>query len=225
MSIENPDSSPPEADPQDGSGSASGRIVQSGDCCHSLAEATGHVWKTVWSENNGIHQSCQPNQLAPGDRVHIPPVEPKYVDRPTGRCHTFVRTGSVVRLRLRLVRGGRPLVKEAYLLHVGHRSFRGRTDGDGVLDHLVPAVESKAILEVPRFSLEAGIRIGALPPSGTILGIQARLRNLGYGCDLTGENDRMTSGALKCFQSDQRLDAGGNPGPETESALVREHGI
>jgi len=205
--------------------SASERIVQTGDCCHSLAAATGHVWKTVWSANNDIHQSRQPNQLAPGDRVHIPPVEPKYIDKPTGRRHTFVSTGTVVRLRLRLVRGGRPLVKEAYLLRVGHRSFRGRTDGDGVLDHLVPALESRAILEVPRCSLEVGIRIGALPPSGTILGIQARLRNLGYGCDLTGENDEMTSAALKCFQSDQRLDPSGNPEPETKSALVREHGI
>jgi hypothetical protein len=225
MNIENPDSSPPETDPQEGAASVPDRVVQTGDCCHSLADATGHVWKTVWSANSEIHESRQPNQLAPGDHVHIPPVEPKYVDKPTGRCHTFVRTGTVIRLRLRLVRGGRALVKEAYLLRVGHRSFRGRTDGDGVLDHLIPAVEAKAILEVPRFSVEAGIRIGALPPFGTIPGVQARLRNLGYGCDLTGENDGRTSAALKCFQADMRLDPSGNPEPETKSALVREHGI
>jgi hypothetical protein len=225
MRNENLDFSPPEADPQDGAESISARIVQIGDCCHSLAEASGHVWKKVWSANDGIQSSRQPNQLAPGDRIHIPPIEPKYVEKPTDRRHTFVRTGMVVRLRLRLVRGGRPLVNESYLLRVGFRTFRGRTDGDGIFDQLVPAGETEAILEVPHFSMQAGIRIGALPPSGTTPGIQARLRNLGYGCDLTGENNGSTSGALKSFQSDQRLDPSGNPDSETKSALVREHGV
>jgi len=225
MSIEHPESSSPGTDQQDGAASASERVVQAGDCFHSIADATGHAWKTMWSANNEIHESRKSNQLVPGDSVHVPRVEQKYIDKPAGNRHTFLKKGTLVRLRLRLVRGGKPIVNEAYLLRVGLKSFQGSTDGAGVIDNLIPAAAATAILEVPRFSLESRIRIGVLPPAGTMVGIQARLRNLGYGCDLTGEDDDGTSAALKCFQEDRRLEASGNPDPKTKSALVREHGI
>ena len=225
MSVEDPDSSPQGTDPQDGAASGSGHVAQVGDCCHSIAIGAGQVWKTVWLANNEVHDSRKPNQLVPGDVIHVPPIEIKTVDKPTGKRHVFVRTGTHVRLRLRLMHGGRTVVKEAYLLRAGRQTFRGRTDGEGVLNHLIPGDETQAILEVPRLSLELRIRIRALPPADTILGIQARLRNLGYGCDLTGENDAGTSAALKCFQADMRLEPSGNPEPETKSSLVRQHGI
>jgi hypothetical protein len=220
MTNEDQESSPPENCIQDGSG----RVAQSGDCCHSIACEAGHFWKAVWAANSGLQESRRPNQLVPGDVIHVPPIEPKEIERPTGKRHVFQRTGALVRLRLRLVRGGRALAKERYVLRVGLRSFSGRTDGEGMIDRLIPAVAQKAILEVPGFAIEAGLRIGSLPPADTIPGMQSRLRNLGYGCDLSGESDAGTVAAVKSFQTDQRLEASGNPEPETKATLMRQHG-
>jgi hypothetical protein len=204
-------------------------VVQDGDCMSSIAEAHGFFWQTLWDHpQNASLKSARgnPNVLLPGDRVFIPSRTSKSVDCATEEKHRFVRKGTPSRIRLRLMSGDQPRAHLPYVIEVDGRTFQGETDDDGVLTLTVPSRATSA-----RLTLRDGgeceehiVQLGRLDPVEDIRGMQQRLLNLDYPCEVTGELDEQTCLALRMFQSRYGIPDGGEADQSTLDKLKEIHG-
>jgi len=122
--------------------------VQQGESVESIAFTAGHIWETVWKHPNNAalrEQRRSPHVLLPGDLVFVPPLEPKELERPTGKQHPFHRKGVPSRLKVRFLVDDQPRASAAYALFIdGKREKDGQTDGDGLLDEPVPPLAKRA---------------------------------------------------------------------------------
>jgi hypothetical protein len=77
--------------------------VVPGDCIHSIADANGLFWETLWndSENSMLRQNREtPGVLRSGDEVFVPELRGQAISGGTESRHTFRRKGVPVTLRL-----------------------------------------------------------------------------------------------------------------------------
>ncbi len=77
--------------------------VLSGDCIHSIADAHGHFWETVWShpDNSDLRRKREtPAVLQPGDEVVVPDIRVESESAATDKKHRFRRRGVPVILRI-----------------------------------------------------------------------------------------------------------------------------
>lgn len=203
--------------------------VVDGDCIESIAEQTGHLWQTIWNHpRNAAVKSVResPNVLLPGDRIHIPPLQPGVYDRATDARHSFVLHGRPSKLQFCVLEGGKPRANEQYSLRVDAHVFTGTTDGDGNIEVAIPpgAVEGELVVGTGRARRRVyKLQLGGMDPVGSPMGIQKRLQNLGYPCPLTGEMDEETAAALAGFQRDEGLEATGILDPDTSKKLKAVH--
>jgi peptidoglycan hydrolase-like protein with peptidoglycan-binding domain len=63
-----------------------------------------------------------------------------------------------------------------------------------------------------------------MDPITETVGIQKRLRNLGFNCEPTGEMDDATASAIARFQKKHALEPTGEPGASTIDKLKSRHG-
>jgi hypothetical protein len=111
--------------------------VQEGDCIDSLAQARGHVSETLWSHPRNTHLSRKgrtSNTLLAGDVLFIPAIRAKKHSVETGKKHSFVRRGIPIKLKLRILRSGKPRSREPFRLFASGRWITGITDEDGRLE-------------------------------------------------------------------------------------------
>lgn len=205
-------------------------LVSEGDCIESIAVEAGFFWETLWNHPNNTAlkkaRACQ-NFLLPGDRVYLPDKVTKYVDRPTDNKHRFVRKGVPCKLRVCVKRGGEPRRNQPYSLVIDGKPFTGTTDNDGWIEVAIPASAQCGQLKVgsdPHNQQVFSLELGGMDPITEIVGIQKRLRNLGFGCDASSEMDDATLAALTMFQISQELKPTGKPDAETLETLKRRHG-
>ncbi len=77
--------------------------VVSGDCIHSIADAYGHFWETVWShpDNSGLRRKRDtPAVLQPDDQVVVPDIRVESESAATDKKHRFRRRGVPIILRI-----------------------------------------------------------------------------------------------------------------------------
>jgi hypothetical protein len=79
-----------------------------------------------------------PNILLPGDRIHVPEIQPKTVDCATDQKHTFVRGDLPGKLRIAVQDMDEPLAGQPYELIVDGLSLKGTTDDRGRLEQAIP---------------------------------------------------------------------------------------
>ncbi|WP_438002363.1 type VI secretion system tip protein TssI/VgrG [Sorangium sp. So ce185] len=135
-------------------------------------------------------------------------------------------------LRLRLTDGLlEPYANKDYLLVVLGNRYEGKTDGDGFLHEELPVDAEFASLTLWLEERPTGktvryrIRLKDIPEPATPLGVQTRLKNLGYyGGQLSGALDPGTRGALRDFQRDHDLEANGELDEATQAKLREIHG-
>ena len=75
----------------------------SGDCIHSIADAHGHFWETVWShpDNSDLRRKREtPSVLEPGDEIAVPEIRVETEPAATEKKHRFRRRGVPVSLRI-----------------------------------------------------------------------------------------------------------------------------
>lgn len=212
--------------------------VRPGECLSSIAHHYElQHWQDIYQhpENAGFREKRpNPNVIRAGDVLYIPdpPVNTREHAAQTDRQHQFrVRLPKVV-LRLRVLdEAGAALGGKKYELMVQGRSHRGTTDGDGVLEHPVPASATSGALTVWGTDDEEGERlhwnlaVGHLDPITTVSGVQARLNNLGYRCgEADGVIGRKTRGALKGFQHAEGLPVTGRVDEATRGKVLAAHG-
>ena len=198
-------------------------IVARGESVESLAYAHGLFWETVWNapENEELRRTrSDPNALLEGDVVYVPDRRPGTARCTTGRSHRFRRKGVPSVLRVRLLDNDQPRAAVTYTVEAGGRTYSGTTDADGWLEcSLMPDVGA-GILRIDETGEELEFEVGTVRPADTLIGVQTRLRNLGfYGGSIDGEPGEDTRAALRSFQLRAGLTATGEADPATIEAL------
>jgi hypothetical protein len=220
---------PPSIDPKGPVGD-SPYIVQEGDCIDSIAFSTGHLWQTIWNHpNNATLKASRVsrNILLPGDQLFIPPIDTASFDRPTDATHKFVLQGTACKIRIQPLLTGQPRANEEYRLVIdGHIVRTGTSDGEGWIEVTVPpnAVEGKLTFGADPLQPAYRLDFGGMDPITETKGLQKRLRNLGFRCDVTGQMDGPTATALAMFQKGEDLEATGNPDRNTLDKLKKRCG-
>ena len=210
--------------------------VSQGDCLASIACARGLDWQTIYNHPDNAELRRvrpNPNQLYPLDEISIPDLDQKQIEKPTDNRHSFVVTAFTTRLRIRLqAQAGEVYADARYLLKIGTDETEGQTDGDGMIDQVIPADTRSAELhawlqltpEDPEEEFFWSLALGALDPMETVTGVQARLNNLGFCC---GKVDNVvgprTRAALRAFQSSENLEVTGEVDDATRSKLLAAH--
>jgi len=187
-----------------------GHTVAQGECVESIAFNRGYLPATIWNhaQNRTLKQArISQNLLLPGDRLFIPEKVLKIVDRPTDQRHKFVRMGVSSKLRLCIKRVGEPRRNVPYTLVIDGVGFNGNTDNEGWIEVAIPPNAREGELTVgDEFQQQViSLELGGMDPITETIGVQKRLRNLGFACDPTGKMDDATSAAITIFQKGEKL--------------------
>jgi peptidoglycan hydrolase-like protein with peptidoglycan-binding domain len=111
----------------------------------------------------------------------------------------------------------------AYVLKVGGRVYKDKTDSTGILSHRVPDGSTTGTLTFE--DQDVTLNIGALPAPGTIAGLQTRLNNMGYPCGAAGGtmNDK-TEQAIRRFQNQHKVTVDGKASTPTMDKAKEVYG-
>ncbi len=196
-------------------------IVRQGECISSIASRYRLDAKALFNHADNAplkKKRPNPNILAPGDQVVIPDssgeTKVKTEVLPTDHSYVFKTKSRTVRLRIVMLSArGKPYEGKRFVLSVGEKEIKGRTKKGGLIDEEVPAEAESAQLQVflddddPDPDITKELAIGHLDPLDLVSGVQARLMNLGYPCEVTGEIDPATLVALHLFRARNNLPA------------------
>lgn len=203
-------------------------VVKQGECLSSIALKYGFSWEALWNsgDNSALKQKRKdPNILYPGDKVVIPKQDQGGSDAATGAKHTYKLKGVPVKLRMKLLKDGKPRKNEEYVLHVGSKTFRDSTDGDGKIQVTIPPDATTGKLQMDNGAEEYMLYLAHLDPIDTISGMQARLNTLGYPCGVVdgimGPHSRY---GLRKFQKHYDLQVDGIYGPQSQGKLKEVYG-
>lgn len=201
-------------------------VIELGETVASLAAANGFgnprvVWESP--ENADLRNRRNPDILAPGDELYIPPCEVRTVSVATGRRHTLRLCRATIKLRLALLDVmGKPRAGVNAVLEVDGKREDLTADGDGVLQMEIAPDAREAVLTVD--GQEHSLEIGKLEPIASEEGVSARLRNLGYLVDGMGDAARALRFAVELFQVDHGLAVDGTDLDSIRETLVEVHG-
>ena len=191
---------------------------------------------TVWNDpqNADLRKRRKPDILFPGDELYVPDKKQKSESKATGQTYTFRIPNPSLKLRIVLKEDdGQAAANEVYRLQIGETLFDGTTDGSGVLEQIIPADAEDGELILEKRHVKWPLRIGHLDPLSDEgsepafpSGVQARLSNLGWAADVTGQMDERTKGAIARFQKAgmKRKEPDGVADKDTRDALRGEHG-
>ncbi len=188
-------------------------IIDYGDSTTKLAFERGLFWKTVWDhpENSRLKSKRkEPNILAAGDELYIPPLKTREESCETEKRHRFRRKGVPEKLNVRLQKlNGQPHANTKYRLIIDDIIVReGTLDGDGGLSEYIPnnAKVGKLWLGDKYDDGPYQLELGNLDPIDTIRGVQHRLKNLGHWRGpIDGEMSEPLDKALRKFRAEQKL--------------------
>ena len=179
--------------------------VEQGDCLFSIAQNHNMFWQTLWdhSRNATLRELRKnPNVLCEGDTVFVPDKEEKTLDIATEQRHRFRRKGVPFRIRLCLLKESEPRANVRYVFTLDNKHYEGMTDDDGYIEIMVPrtSVQGELTLYENEEEEKYNLTLGHLDPVDTLTGVQQRLRNLGFPCEVSGTMDQGTKIAITGFR-------------------------
>jgi hypothetical protein len=186
-------------------------------------------YRTIWElpENAALRERRpNPNVLTAGDKVFIPDKQDKSVTAATGAKHSYTLKGKPERLRIKLLDAtGAPLASARVQLTVDGKPSTVTTDGDGVLDQVVPPGAPEAVLESDRLA-RLVVHIGDLDPVELSSGLMMRLFNLGYlpGIDERDVDEHELRFGIQLFQADHQLSIDGDNTAALQAKVKDVHG-
>ncbi len=193
--------------------------------CPRALDGTAACRKRLWSDAAARRQpgSARRIQAATQDTFAC-----RFYDRQA----PSIVSANAVRLVFKELRmlddAGQPMKREPWLFRVSGTEIGDTTGDDGVIRVRVPSSASEATLVF--HGQEIPVEIAVLPAPTTTLGVQLRLRNLGY---YEGAVDAQSSpqvrDAILRFQQDRQRDGAavplnGEADAPTRAELVRYHG-
>jgi N-acetylmuramoyl-L-alanine amidase len=196
--------------------------VGSGESTASLAKKKGFFWRTIWDhpENADLRAKRKdPSVLFADDDIFFPEKQLKEVSKSTDAEHTFKRKGEPCKIKLQLLKLGKPRANEDYVINIEGTLIEGKTDAEGNIEHFMPGEAKSGKLILRGGKEEYPLKIGYLDPLEKVVGVQQRLNNLGYNCSESNKLDEKMKDALKKFQADNKLEASGEIDSATKSKL------
>jgi N-acetylmuramoyl-L-alanine amidase len=215
-----------------GSPSEEGRyhVALYNECVSSIAVKEGLYWEDVWNhpKNEQLREKRKnPNILKEKDRLFIPKKEMHYASGETGKRHTFTHKGVPLTIRIQIQELTRPIKNEKYTIRFeDHSKYEGTIDAEGYVEiPLRPHLKAgDMIIHTAEGDEEFPFTVGDVDPITTTSGVQQRLANLAYDCDVSGKMDETTRDAIARFQSEHDLEATGELDQKTRELLEKEHG-
>lgn len=197
--------------------------VGQGESTSSLAKKNGFFWKTIWNHPENAELKAKredPNVLFEDDEIFIPEMKLKEVSKGTEGKHVFKRKGEPCKLKIQLMKFGKPRPNEDYIIDFEGKLINGKTDADGNIEHFIPGETATGKLILKDGREVYPLSIGNLNPVEEISGIQQRLNNLGYPCGSEdGDAGARTKEAMKTFQADYKLQVSGEIDAATKAKL------
>jgi len=208
--------------------------VAQGDTMITIAKKKElRSWEWIWNhpQNAALRgKRPDPQVLAPGDQVFIPPKKPKDFQVDTGKKHVFRVKSLKAKLRVSLSdENGGSLSGKKFKLEVGGKTIEGQTTGDSAVELDIDPEPAKGKLTVwmgtdPEKELTWNLDLGRIDPIELLSGVQARLNNLGFlSGPVDGELDDDLKSALTQFQILHGLDPSGAADDDTKAKLVALH--
>lgn len=120
--------------------------VCQGDCLSSIADEHGLFWESIWQHPNNtelVSERKDPNVLEPGDKLFLPDKTRKQVSGATEQRHRFVKKGTPVVLRLRIMEEPLPEGTEE-----GANDVSDGSQTDSVTED--PPYEPEQVEDIPR---------------------------------------------------------------------------
>ena len=226
-------------------------FAKKGDSINNIAFRFGLYWETIWNhdKNTKLRELRKyPDLLHEGDVVFIPEKKMKYEKCEVNRKNRFIVNFSE-RLNLTLLDEEEPVKNEAYILEIdyiinGEKRTKydyGKTDENGKLEeHILPPNATIGRLAVGPDEDKDGnqlqqdkyvLKLHHLPPIDTLAGVQSRLKNLGFNCDLThNPKEENIKTAVRAFQERYRNSSNGinvngkYDDPKTQEELRKIYG-
>ena len=196
---------------QDSGGSGGSTVtVQAGDCISSIAERSGFLhWRTVHdcAENAALRQKRpNPNLLVAGDQVFVPDKQPRNEEAPTGARAVFRVLFAPTRLRIAFLGNA----VNDWELRIGGQTFTGQVAPGAMIEQVIPATATSGELvlrptNAPGQEDRWSVALGALAPIEELSGVQARLDNLAFPCEVDGKMGPETTAAIKAYQVWRKL--------------------
>lgn len=197
--------------------------VGEGESTSSLAKKNGFFWRTIWEHPENAELKAKrkdPNVLFADDQISIPELELKEVSKATDQTHQFKRKGEPCKLKVQLMKSGKPRANEKYSINLEGTLIEGTTDGEGKLEHFIPGESRSALLMLRNGQEIIPLRLGDLDPVDQTTGVQQRLNNLGFDCGSEdGEVGDVTQEAIKKFQAAYNLEVTGEADEAMKSKL------
>lgn len=197
--------------------------VGEGESTSSLAKKNGFFWRTIWEHPENAELKAKrkdPNVLFADDQISIPELELKEISKATDQTHQFKRKGEPCKLKVQLMKAGKPRANEKYSINLDGKLIEGTTDGEGKLEHFIPGESRGALLMLRNGQEIIPLRLGDLDPVDKPTGVQQRLNNLGFDCGSEdGEVGEVTQEAIKKFQAAYNLEVTGEADEAMKSKL------
>ncbi|NTX08090.1 peptidoglycan-binding protein [Myxococcus sp. CA051A] len=204
--------------------------VREGESVESIAYESGHVGRTLWNhaENEPLRKEGRdPNALAAGDVLYIPPFREKKVTVRTGAVHKFTRRGVPSVLRFLPLVFGQPMPRTPFTVVVEGKELQGKTTDRGLVECFIrpDAPRATVYLGEEPFLLTYELDLRMLAPVETPHGTLTRLRNLGlHDGPIDNPPADVLEGALRRFQEQQGLPTTGELDARTRETLLARHG-
>jgi hypothetical protein len=208
------------------SGATKPYVVQQGDYLDKLATRLGFDAKAVWNDgaNAELRAKRKPDQLHPGDVLHVPDQPPKGVPLEGGTVNRYQARVPRVPLNLEFETDGKPNANEACVVEGLGEPLEVTTGGDGRLSLSVPVTVREISVRFVKRNVVYPVRIGDMDPIEEPSGVAKRLVHLGFLVDEPEEEPDLVADALRRFQRREGLPETGVLDDATKAALLRAHG-
>jgi N-acetylmuramoyl-L-alanine amidase len=203
-------------------------VIEQGDYLDTLAHRFGFRASEVWqsSENAALRAKRKPEQLHPGDVLHIPTDPPKWL--PVTPSTTNGYSAAVPRVPLRLTfetaEDGKPCAGEACVVEGLGAPLEAQTDGSGLLELAVPVTVRELTIRFVKRNVRHHVHVGGMDPIDEDSGVAKRLAHLMLLGPHQMDDAEAVADALRRFQRRQQLPETGTLDDATKAALLRVHG-
>jgi len=144
-------------------------VIQTGESIGGLAAANGLSWEKLWNDPGNAEVKRvrkHPGMIQAGDRLHIPPKQPKTVTVAAKKKHRFRRVGVPAPVRLQFHAFGQARKGEKYELEVDGKIIqKGKLDAKGGLEAPVPPDSRKATVYLGDTREAREVDLGAQSPN------------------------------------------------------------
>lgn len=210
-------------------------VVRQGDTLLRVAVARGLEPNKIWDheKNRELKELRDPDILAPGDVLQLPPAPPPTLQLNPKTSNKFKARVPEVEVSIAFSSEAFPLANEEYkITGVGEDPIEGTLDATGTLKIAVPLFLEHFTVAFPKRNVEHEVWPGHLDPKDLQSGVCQRLTHLGYGPVAPRRGDpfvfadpEVQRAAIMGFQKAFGLEPTGFADEKTQETLKTKAGI